>query len=201
MRTEPQTDKPRAHVRLVPVTTVLALLALVLAMAGPAAAGMGKGNGEIGFDIGVTDLDTRYYESTAGGLNLRGGYLFTDLVELEGQLGVYAAADALLSDVTIRTFMVDVVFNFRPRSSIMPYVLVGAGTANVEYDNWFDLLPGPSIDDDSGAFQVGGGSRFFFGKNKKVAVRVEVAVLSEETFDTSSTHSRLTAGFTWRLGK
>ena len=83
----------------------------------------------------------------------------------------------------------------------MPYVLVGTGIANVDYDSWFDELPGRNADDTSIAFQVGGGSRFFFGKAKKVAVRVDLNFLTEKTFEESSTHERLTVGFTWRLGQ
>ena len=178
----------------------LALLALALSAAPPVAAGMGKGNGEIGFDFGVTDLDTDYHHDDAAGVTIRGGHFLTDAVEIEGQLGAYASTDLVWSDVTLRTLMVDAVFNFRPNTSVMPYVLVGAGVANVEYDDWFDLLPGPSVDDDSAAFQAGGGSRFFFGKAKKVAVRLDLTFLKEETFDRSSTHARFTVGFTWRLG-
>jgi opacity protein-like surface antigen len=180
-----------------------ALLALVFSAAAPAAAGMGKGDGEIGFDFGVTDLDIdyAYRNDGAAGLTFRGGYFLTDMLEIEGQLGAYASTNLVWSDVTLRTLMVDVVFNFRPDTSVMPYALVGAGVANVDYDQWFDLLPGPGIDDSSAALQVGGGSRFFFGKAKKVAVRVDLAFLIEETFDNSSTHARFTAGFTWRLGR
>jgi len=181
--------------------TTLSLAALLVLSALPAAAGMGKGNGEIGFDFGVTDLDTDYRQDDAGGLTFRGGYFLTDVVEIEGQLAAYTASNLYSSDVTLTTLMADVVFNFRPNTSVMPYMLVGAGTANVDYDRWFDLLPGLSIDDSSIAFQVGGGSRFFFGKAKKVAVRVDLTFLNEETFDRNSTHVRFTTGFTWRLGK
>jgi len=182
---------------------VLALFTLALSATSSFAAGLGKGDGEIGFDFGVTDLDIDYafHNDGAAGLTFRGGYFLTDLLELEGQLGAYASTNLVWSDVTLRTLMVDVVFNFRPNKSIMPYALVGAGVANVDYDQWFDLLPGPSIDDSSAALQVGGGSRFFFGKAKKVAVRVDLAFLAEDTFDNSSTHARFTAGFTWRLGR
>lgn len=178
----------------------LTLLTLAVGTTLPAAAGMGKGNGEIGFDFGVTDLDADYHDDGAAGLTFRGGYFLTDVVEIEGQIGAYTSTDWVWSDVTLRTFMVDAVFNFRPNTSVMPYVLVGGGVANVEYDDWFDLLPGLAVDDSSTAFQVGGGSRFFFGKAKKVAVRVELVFLSEKTFDRSATPVRLTAGFTWRLG-
>ena len=43
-------------------------------------------------------------------------------------------------------------------------------------------------------------SRFFFGDKKRVAVRVEMSVIDEGTFDETSTHVSLTGGFTWRLG-
>ena len=62
------------------------------------------------------------------------------------------------------------------------------------------LDPGPDVDDSGVAYQIGGGSRFFFGDKKRVAVRVELSVIDEDTFDMTSTHVGLTGGFTWRLG-
>jgi len=89
------------------------------------------------------------------------------------------------------------VFNFHPSNkSIVPYVLGGIGAATLT----FDLDPGPKTDDSGVAYQVAGGSRFFFGMKKRVAVRVEVSVIRENTFDTNSQHIGVTGGFTWRLG-
>jgi opacity protein-like surface antigen len=177
-----------------------ALLALALCATAPVTAGLGKDSGEIGFDFGAADLETDFLNDVGGGLTFRGGYFFTDLFEIEGQIGAYGATNLYSSDVTVRTLLVDAVFNFRPGKGVMPYVVVGGGVADVDYDRWFDSLPGPSASDSSIAFQAGGGSRFFFGKNKRVAVRLEAAFLREETFDDASTHERLTVGFTWRLG-
>ena len=56
------------------------------------------------------------------------------------------------------------------------------------------------LDDSGVAYQVAGGSRFFFGAKHRVAVRVELSVIDEDTFDQTSTHVSLTGGFTWRLG-
>ena len=195
-----QPYRARSSRRVGPAGIALALLALVLSMALPAAAGMGKGDGEIGFDFGVTDLDTDYSQDEAAGLTFRGGVFITDLVEIEGQLAAYTASNLYSSHVTLKTLMVDAVFNFRPNTSVMPYVLVGTGIANVDYDRWWDDLPSHVIDDSSIAFQAGGGSRFFFGKAKKVAVRVDLTVLNEKTFERSATPARFTVGFTWRLG-
>jgi hypothetical protein len=58
-----------------------------------------------------------------------------------------------------------------------------------------------SVDDSSTAYQFGGGSRFFFGKEKKMAARVEVSWINEDTFDESSTHTNIVGGLTWRLGR
>ena len=79
----------------------LALLALALSTAPPVAAGMGKGNGEIGFDFGVTDLDTDYHHDDAAGVTIRGGYFLTDVVEIEGQLGS-ALVDSVLGSLESR---------------------------------------------------------------------------------------------------
>ena len=60
---------------------------------------------------------------------------------------------------------------------------------------------GLSVDDSGVAYQVGGGSRFFFGESKRAAFRLDVALVSEDSFDDSSTHTNITGGFTWKLGR
>jgi len=56
------------------------------------------------------------------------------------------------------------------------------------------------VDDTGTGWQIAGGSRFFFGGTKRVAVRVELSIVGENTFDENSTHYSATAGFTWRIG-
>jgi opacity protein-like surface antigen len=180
---------------------IVLALALCLAAAAPVPAGLDKGSGELGFDFGVADLDTEFIHDVGGGVTFRGGYFLTDLVEIEGQIAGYGATNLYSSNVALRTVMVDAVFNFRPNRIVMPYVLVGGGRAEMDYDRWFDALPGPSADDDSIAFQAGAGSRFFFGKAQRFAVRLEATFLREETFEESTAHERFTFGFSFKLGR
>jgi opacity protein-like surface antigen len=176
------------------------LSALVLAL--PASAEVsqvGQSKGEIGAGVGYTSFDANKSvdgTSDAGaGLGVRGGYNFTPLFELEGQLADNNASESGV-DISMDTYMVNAVFNFHPNDAIEPYVLGGLGYANVSADSQFG-----SVSDGSNALQVAGGCRFFFGQKKQAGVRVELAALREDTFDQSSLHSNLNVGFTWRFGR
>jgi hypothetical protein len=78
-------------------TARFGMWALVLAIglfAGiPSHADLRKGNGEVGFDLGFTDFDSELTGSSQGGLrfDVRAGYVFSDLFELEG-LGTTAGS-------------------------------------------------------------------------------------------------------------
>ena len=179
--------------------SLLVALCLALALTAPAVAGLDAKNGELGFDIGYTHFDPDVTDRGGSRFNFRGGYCFTPLFELEGQGMGMAAEETGVVDVmtTLSVTFANGVFNFHPSNkAIVPYVLVGIGAATLT----FDPDPGEKIDDNGVAYQLAGGSRFFFGDKKRVAVRVELGVLSENTFDQTSTHYSLTGGFTWRLG-
>lgn len=173
---------------------VVALLALTV----PALAGIDEGNGELGFDYGNTDYDSNTGMDSGDSLSLRGGYFMTKMFEIEGQ---YITADDETSvlgtsvETDMDLLMVNGVFNFHPREQITPYFRVGLGRANLEIRS-----PILNVDDSSMAYQFGGGSRFFFGKEKRAAIRVDLSFVNEDTFDESSTHTTLSGGFSWRLG-
>ena len=100
-------------------------------------------------------------------------------------------------DATLLTLHLNGIFNFHVDDEVVPYALLGVGVAKVEFENLF----GFDVDDNSGSAQVGGGSRFFLGRQKKVAARVELSFLREDTFDfDEAVHVNLVGGFTWRLG-
>ncbi len=178
------------------------LFAAVAALVGvPAFAGTQSGNGgEIGFGFGQTDVGSDSTGiDTAQFLGIRGGYNLTKEYQIEGQFssssesGDIAGTDV---DTTMRVLMVNGVRNFHPRKEeIVPYVMAGIGRAEVEVDSG-----GTTVDDNSVAYQVGGGTRIFFGKNKRTAVRMDLSLLRETTLDDSSMNRTLTAGLTWRLG-
>ncbi len=153
-------------------------------------------SGEIGLDLGRTNFDSNVSNESGTGLAIRGGYNFTDLFEVEGQYSD-TSADDQGTDITMNTLMVNAVFNFHPRENIVPYALGGIGQASMEVkDPTFG-----NFDDDASAYQLAVGSRFLFGAARKAGLRVELCSLSEKTFNDTSRHTSLTAGFTWRLGQ
>jgi opacity protein-like surface antigen len=174
------------------------LVAVAISMAtGLAVGGIGGGNGEIGFDFGFAQLDDEVSGDSGGRFSIRGGYFFTDLFQLEGQSAaiVVSEAEGTNIDISLSTFFINAVFNFHPSDQLVPYALVGYGTANLEFSN------GGSIDDNSGAWQVAAGTRFFIGKSKRASVRVDLSYMSEETFDESPSHFSAVGGLSWRLGQ
>ena len=175
----------------------ISMLGVAMALAlTPCVAGVGAGQGELGFDLGFTDFDSEVSRDDGGRATFRGGYFFTDLFELEGELAASGVNDDAGVDIALTTLTVNAVLNFRAGDNVVLYALGGFGTARLTYDF------GPfSIDDDGAAWQLAVGSRFFFGSAKRVAVRVELSFLTENTFDESSNHASLTGGFTWRLGR
>lgn len=171
--------------------------ALVLAL--PASAEVGPGTGEIGAGVGYTSMDSNKSVSNTNdagtAVGVRGGYNFTKLFELEGQVADTSASDSGVN-IGLNTYMVNAVFNFHPKDSIEPYVLGGVGYANLSADSSLG-----SVSDSSNAFQVAVGSRFFFGEKKQAGLRVELASLNERTFSTSSIHNDLNVGFIWMFGR
>ncbi len=174
-------------------------VALMFAVASPALASVSKRSGEIGVGLAMTEFDSNTFNETGTGFNVRGGYNFNKLFQLEGQLSQTSAddSDPLFGDVELSatTILVNGVFNFHPRPTIVPYALVGLGTTDVEVE-----VGGSTVDDSATAFQFGGGTRFYVGKEKRMAVRVEVAWINEDTFDEGSTHTNIQGGLTWKLG-
>jgi hypothetical protein len=183
-------------------TRRLAILALLLLV--PAAssfAGIGKGNSEIGFDFGYTKFDPDVADVGGFRSAIRGGYHFSSLFELEGQVSVAInwhvnqALHRIFIDHQLNTLMANGVFNFHPgKGNVVPYVLGGFGNARLSFYS-------DEFRDSGAAWQVAGGCRFFFGDEDQVAFRLEYARLSSRLFDTSGIYQSLTAGFTWRLGK
>jgi hypothetical protein len=148
------------------------------------------------------NFDSNINADTGGRFSIRGGYHFTNLFQLEGQIlsanvTDFEAPGYAFQNTSMGAFLVNGVFNFQASRGTVPYLLAGVGRVGV-----LDVATdsGVGFDEDGPAFQVAGGARFFFGKSKRAAVRVELSVLHENTFDESSNHTSLTVGFTWRLG-
>jgi opacity protein-like surface antigen len=158
-----------------------------------ATAGIGEGNWEVGFGLGVTEFDSEVTDDSGTYLDVRGGYFLTDRFQLEGQVSD-ASTDEDFVDISITSLFANAVFNFRPGKEVVPYLLVGAGSTMLEVEGF------GSVDDESTGFQAAVGSRFFVGARKKMAVRLELNAISEDTFNERSTHFNLAAGLTWRIG-
>jgi outer membrane protein with beta-barrel domain len=181
--------------------TLNLLVLLALVFSAPALAStIDKGNGEIGFNYGQTQLDSDTgFESSATSMAVRGGYFFNPKVELEGQLSNSTDSQDVSGtnvDGTFRMYMVNGVYNFQTPKEIVPYVLAGLGVM----DNEVKATGLGSVSDSSTAYQIGAGSRFFFGKAKKAAFRVDLSMIQESTFDQTNTHTNMSAGFSWKLG-
>jgi len=177
---------------------LLNVLVVMLFAAAPALAVIQEGNGELGVDVGSTQMDSDTGFDSGTSLAVRGGYFFNKNFELEGQMA--SASDSVddlgtTIDGTFRTYMVNGVYNFKTPKEIVPYVLAGVGIADTELE-----ANGLTASDNSTAFQVGGGSRFYFGKEKRAAFRFDLSMIKQNTFDESTTNTNLSAGFTWRLG-
>ena len=177
-----------------------AVLVMVFAAAPALATGMKEGNAELGAGIGSTQLDSDTGFDSGTSLAVRGGYFFNPNWELEGQLS-QASADTDVAgttvDGTFNMYMVNGVYNFQTPKEIVPYVLAGIGIA----DNQVEASGLGSTSDSGHALQIGGGSRFFFGKEKRAAIRVDLAWIQENTFDDTQTNTNLSAGFTWKFGR
>jgi len=172
----------------------LATTACGLLLALPTAtAGIGAGNWEVGFGLGPTEFDSEVTDDSGFYLDVRGGYFFSDLFQLEGQVSD-AGTDEEFVDISITSLFANAVFNFRPGKEIRPYVLVGVGSTTLEVEAF------GTVDDEAASYQAAVGSRFFVGARKKMAVRVELNAITEDTFNERSTHFNLTAGLTWRIG-
>jgi len=170
--------------------------AVMLIAAAPALAAIEKGNGELGAGVGSTQMDSETDLDSATTLAVRGGYFFSKAWELEGQMASATAdVSGTSEDATFRNYMVNGVYNFQTPKGIVPYVLAGVGIADTEF---------ASQSDSSTAFQVGGGSRFYFGKEKRAAIRVDLSMIQQSVSngvsDTTINNTNISAGFTWRLG-
>ncbi|PYT33747.1 MAG: hypothetical protein DMF52_14905 [Acidobacteria bacterium] len=157
--------------------------------------------GEIGFGVGQSDVSSDSIgTNSAQFLGVRGGYHLNQQWQVEGQFASSSENGDISGtsvDSTMRLYMVNGVMNFHPRGKkdLVPYVMAGIGRADVSVD-----AGGISASDNSVAYQVGGGTRIFFGKSKTMAFRADLSLLRDTAFQNSSTLTTVTAGLTWKLG-
>ncbi len=168
-------------------------LFVLLGLTGPAAAQTRAGDFELGFAVGGLRFDDQVSDETEVYSTLRTGYSLTDAVAVELQAG--RASSILDSELT--TLLVNGVFQLRPAAKASPYLLIGVGGASLEQGGF---LGSEEIDETGLAYQAALGARFALGSSRRMAARLEVGTLFEDTLEDSNQHLFLTAGLTWRLG-
>lgn len=174
---------------------LFAALGLFL-LAVPAAQAQDRaGRFEIGLDVAAIDFDGDTGDDTDLAFRVRGGYFFTERLELEGQL--FSTANVLGGD--LETQMINVVYGLNEGRRTQPYVLAGVGAASFQREIGF-FGPRVRIDEDGFAYQAGFGSRFAFTRSGRFGGRLELTVLQEDTLG-DATHVIGTFGLLWTLGR
>jgi len=179
-------------------TFAIWLCALVLG-ACPSFAGIGKGNWEVGFDLGGARLDSKVSEDNGYYFGIRGGYFLSDLLQLEGQVSNASNLGEDAED-SLTGFYLNLVANFRAAKTIVPYFLVGIGSTTVDHQTDVGSYK-VIIEDDGTGYQAAAGARFFLKPEGRLAIRVELSGQSEDAFEERTIHGVVSAGLTWRLGK
>lgn len=172
-------------VRALPLMALFGLLA-----AAPATAQ--EGSLEIGLGGGLIDLDEKLGGDSGLALDLRAGYFVTDRFEMEIQ-SVHASS---ILEGSFRAHTLNALYHFSDRKGLVPYVLIGAGTADVELDCFFC----PPVEDEGTALRAAAGGRFWLGERQRAAVRTELSALNEDAYGDNATHVGCTVVFSWRFG-
>ena len=174
--------------------------AAVLAPAAPGATGFGRGDGEIGADFALARFDSNLTDATGDRYSLRAGRRLGPRLQWEGEITRITAREELLPGadlrVTLALAFASAIVNFQQGKNVTPYLLAGIGLATMKLE-----AVGLSSRDTGTAYQLAGGSRFFFGERSRVALRVELSLVANEAFEHTYVHATLGAGLTFSVGK
>ena len=173
---------------------VLVLVTLTMLPALGAAAAqdfIGKGDVELGLDAGGSKFDSDFDDDTNARGALRLGYFLTDNFELELEV---ARTDLNILESDLNTYTLNASWNFQNGSHFVPYVQVGAGLAEYEFD---EFLGSDQVDDSGLALKAAVGTRVFFGEFDRVALRLEAGVQSVDVVDDTETSMNFGAGVEW----
>lgn len=173
------------------------VLGVVLAACLPAATALAAetGKGEVGIDVGYADL----VDKMGGGgplAAIRGGYHFKPWFEMEAEAG-YISPDCPDGECSDLWFvLLNFVFNIHPTPRAVPYAFFGFGYTDFEQevDSSIVLIEDPF--QGQALYQVGAGSRFYFGQKKRTGFRIEVS----ESFFEDDQSPNAQVGMVWRLG-
>lgn len=168
--------------------------------AAPGAVVLGAGAGEIGADFAVIRIDSDLTDVRGDRYALRAGMLFSRMLQWEGEITRATVSEDLLpgaeKKVTVAMALANVIVNFHPRKNVVPYLLAGIGVGQMKLE-----AIGLSSRETANAYQIAGGSRFFFGDRSRVAARIALSLLASEGFDERYVHASLGAGITFRVGE
>jgi len=157
------------------------------------------GSGEIGADVSAIRFDSDLTEERGDRYALRGGRFLGRTMQWEAMLTRATVREEILPGadkrVTVAMAVANIVVNFASGGRTVPYLLAGMGVGQMKLE-----AIGLASRETATAYQVAGGSRFFFGANGRVAARIELALLANEGFDERYIHASLGAGLTFRLG-
>ena len=174
-------------------TIALAVLTtLILAFVATPPALAQKGSFELSLGAGLTALDDKLGGDTGGSLDLRLGLFVTDRVEIELQ----SAHASSIPGGSFSAHTLNAVYHFEAEGDFVPYVLVGAGTADVEEDTPFFV---PSSKDEGTALRAAFGGRFEIGQPGGAFCRAELSALNEDSFDEDATHGAISVLFGWNF--
>lgn len=157
------------------------------------------GSGEIGADYSVARFDSDLTDDRGDRYALRGGRFLGPRIQWEAELTRATVREELFPGaekrVTLDIAVANVVVNFDAGGRTVPYLLAGIGVGQMKLE-----AIGLSSRETATAYQIAGGSRFFFGGRGRVAARIELALLANEGFEERFVHAALGAGLTFRIG-
>ena len=161
--------------------------------------GIRRGDFEVGMDIGWTGFGSDLVKPNGSRMSFFGGYFITHGIALQADITCLGGNERAPADNTAFTMCTGSIcgaLDFRLRASLVPYVRLGVGQAQLDRGAEAGVF---DIEERSAALQAGAGSRFYLGKLKRVAVRVDALWTRTVIFDRWSTHASLALGVVYRF--
>jgi opacity protein-like surface antigen len=155
---------------------------------------IGKGDVELGIDLGSSRFDSDFEVDASTRSAFRAGYFVNDNFEIEAEV---AETDLNVLTSNLNTYTLNASWNFQSGSHFVPYVQAGVGLADYDYESLFGST---RIDDSGLALKGAVGTRIFFGDHDRVAMRLEAAMQSIDILDDTETAFNISAGVVVRLG-
>ncbi len=184
----------------VPATAAPLRAAAAHSAAAPGAVGFGDRAGEISAEFAFTWFDGDLTDARGDRYSLRGGMLYSRMLQWEGEITRATVSEDLLpgaqKKVTVAMALANLIVNFHPGKNVVPYLLAGIGVGQMQLE-----AIGLSSRESATAYQIAGGSRFFFGGGNRVGARIQLSLLGNEGFDERFVHVTLGAGLTFSVGR